>query len=69
MTQVVDPVCQMVIESTEAAGESSYNGTTFYFCTAACKREFDQNAAKYYGRPVQLQQPTLLQPTQPDITG
>jgi Cu+-exporting ATPase len=68
MAKVVDPVCQMVLDSAAAAGQSEYNGCTFYFCTAACKREFDQNPAKYYGRPVQLQQQTLLQPRQPDIT-
>ena len=52
MAQVVDPVCGMTIESSSAAGESRHNGTTFYFCTAACKREFDENPAKYHGKAV-----------------
>ena len=52
MAQVVDPVCGMTIESSSAAGESRHNGTTFYFCTAACKREFDEHPAKYHGKAV-----------------
>ena len=58
MAQVVDPVCGMTIESSSAAGESQYNGTTFYFCTAACKREFDENPAKYHGKAVAPQNQT-----------
>ena len=52
MARVVDPVCGMTIESSSAAGQSEYKGTTFHFCTLACKREFDENPAKYYGKAV-----------------
>lgn len=52
MAEVVDPVCGMTIESSSAAGESRYNGTTFFFCTTACKREFEENPAKYHGKAV-----------------
>lgn len=67
MPQVVDAVCQMVIERSDAADKSEYNGMTFYFCTAACKREFDENPAKYFGRPVQLQPEIGLQQHQSDV--
>jgi Cu+-exporting ATPase len=42
-----DPVCKMVIEESKAAGTSVYQGTTYYFCAASCKRAFDQDPQKY----------------------
>lgn len=38
---VVDPVCGMTISHDGAAGTSQYEGTTYYFCSAACKQRFD----------------------------
>jgi YHS domain-containing protein len=52
MARVVDPVCGMTLESS-ARGQSEFNGTTFFFCTTACKREFDDKPATYYGKPIQ----------------
>jgi YHS domain-containing protein len=37
-----DPVCGMDVEPNEAAGQSEYHGTTYYFCSNECKRKFDQ---------------------------
>jgi YHS domain-containing protein len=37
-----DPVCGMDIEPDEAAGQSDFQGTTYYFCCNECKRKFDQ---------------------------
>ena len=42
-----DPVCGMEINPKEAAGSSDYRGQTYYFCALSCKKEFDQNPAKY----------------------
>jgi YHS domain-containing protein len=38
---VHDPVCHMDIEAAGAAGRSDYEGTTYYFCAAGCKKDFD----------------------------
>ena len=38
-----DPVCGMEVEPDEAAGQSDFQGKTFYFCSNECKAKFDQN--------------------------
>ncbi len=47
MALVKDPICGMTIDSTKAPGVSSFEGKTFYFCSAGCKTTFDKNPAKY----------------------
>lgn len=47
MAQVKDPVCGMSIDSNSAAGSSSYQGQTYYFCSDQCKTQFDANPAQY----------------------
>jgi xanthine dehydrogenase accessory factor len=46
-TEATDPVCRMTV----AAGPSSYplehDGTTYYFCRAACRQEFARDPAAY----------------------
>ena len=49
MPQVTDPVCGMKIDSASAAGESQHDGQTYYFCSADCKRQFDNDPALYAG--------------------
>lgn len=47
MTATVhDPVCHMDIDPASAAGTSEYEGVTYYFCAAGCKKEFDADPAK-----------------------
>lgn len=41
--KVTDPVCKMVIEDKDAAATSIYKGATYYFCSKACKEDFDKN--------------------------
>jgi YHS domain-containing protein len=36
-----DPVCGMNIEESDAQFKSDYDGRTFYFCSDACKEQFD----------------------------
>ena len=38
-----DPVCGMDVEPDEAAGQSDFQGKTYYFCCNECKAKFDQN--------------------------
>ena len=49
-TKVLDPVCGMTIDPATAAGESEYNGETYYFCNPGCKTKFDQDPEKYLNK-------------------
>ncbi|MBC7876568.1 MAG: YHS domain-containing protein [Anaerolineales bacterium] len=42
-----DPVCGMQVTSETAAGQSTYNGKIYYFCSRADKDAFDRNPEKY----------------------
>ena len=46
---VKDPVCGMTIARDSAAGHSEYQGETYYFCSAACKQNFDAAPASFAG--------------------
>ena len=46
-TEAIDPVCHMTVEIATAHFTSEYNGQTYYFCAAGCKRSFDKNPEKY----------------------
>ena len=48
--QVKDPVCNMTIEDSEAAGTSTYKGKTYYFCSKGCKETFDKNPEAFIGK-------------------
>jgi YHS domain-containing protein len=37
----------MVIDEKTAAGTSEYEGKTYYFCAAICKKKFDAEPQKY----------------------
>ncbi|MGB4864008.1 MAG: YHS domain-containing protein [Tepidiformaceae bacterium] len=43
----VDPVFKMDVDQRQAAGKSEYEGKTYYFCSPACKKTFDQEPARY----------------------
>jgi len=45
-----DPVCGMQIDPKTAAGQSSHQGQTYYFCSAGCKQKFDSNPGQYTGK-------------------
>jgi len=42
-----DPVCGMQVDEKGAAGKSEYKGKTYYFCSAGCKKQFDDNPQNY----------------------
>ena len=46
-----DPVCDMDVEPTSAAGKSEYQGQTYYFCSPGCKQAFDKEPEKYVKSP------------------
>lgn len=43
----IDPVCKMQVDEQKAAATSEYNGKTYFFCAAVCKRKFDESPGKY----------------------
>ena len=43
----VDPVCGMLVEISGARYHSVLDGRDFYFCCAACKRQFERNPQEY----------------------
>ncbi|HLF91133.1 MAG TPA: YHS domain-containing protein, partial [Anaerolineales bacterium] len=47
-TTALDPVCGMTVEIATAHFTSEYNGKTYYFCAAGCKRSFDKEPEKYF---------------------
>jgi YHS domain-containing protein len=47
-----DPICGMDVDRERAAAQSEYSGRTFYFCSTACKSQFDKNPIRYARQPV-----------------
>lgn len=47
MATAIDPVCGMTVDTQTAAGTSRFEGQDYYFCSTACKVEFDNNPAKF----------------------
>jgi Cu+-exporting ATPase len=45
-----DLVCGMEVDEDKAAGKSVYNGRNYYFCSAACKKKFDEEPEKFIGK-------------------
>lgn len=48
----------MVIENTDAVAASVYEGSTYYFCSMPCKKDFDKNPASYVRREAEHPQET-----------
>lgn len=45
-----DPVCGMLVDPDAAAAQVAYQGTTYYFCSDGCRREFEAHPARYASR-------------------
>jgi len=45
--KVIDPICRMEIDESEARATSVYKGKTYYFCSESCKEQFDKKPEKY----------------------
>lgn len=42
-----DPICGMQVDPEKAAGQSVYQGRTYYFCSPGCKKKFDEDPARH----------------------
>ena len=49
-SQARDPVCGMYVDTATAAYRSTFEGETYYFCSASCKRSFDAAPAHFVER-------------------
>jgi P-type Cu+ transporter len=47
VARVRDAVCGMEIDAASAAGQSEFDGTTYFFCSASCKQKFDGDPGRY----------------------
>jgi Cu+-exporting ATPase len=42
-----DPVCGMTIDEKAAAARQDYEGTTYHFCSEACRQTFQADPGRY----------------------
>jgi Cu+-exporting ATPase len=49
MPKMKDPVCGIEMDPGQVEAQSSYNGQQYNFCSAECKRLFDENPEQYIG--------------------
>jgi YHS domain-containing protein len=47
---MVDPVCGMTVEPSEAAAAWDHEGTTYYFCSVGCFERFKGDPLGYLDR-------------------
>ncbi|MEW5756305.1 MAG: YHS domain-containing protein [Pseudomonadota bacterium] len=45
-----DPVCGMLMDPRQAAGQRRYQGQIYHFCSLDCLAKFDQAPARYAER-------------------
>jgi YHS domain-containing protein len=43
----IDPVCNTTLEADEAPATATYDGKTYYFCSAACRNDFQEDPEAY----------------------
>ena len=52
MSTAIDPICQMKVDTdNQPGGSSEYQGTTYYFCSPACKVAFAQDPESHLSVP------------------
>jgi Cu+-exporting ATPase len=51
---VIDPVCGMTVNPTDAAGSSSYNGTAYHFCSKHCLQKFKAHPEAFLAAPSEV---------------
>ena len=45
--KVVDVVCGMEVDPSQARGVEEYEGKTYYFCSESCRKSFVDNPKQY----------------------
>jgi YHS domain-containing protein len=49
MAMVIDPVCGMRIEPDDAVAHLDFEGSTYYFCSEACRDAFVEDPHRFVG--------------------
>jgi YHS domain-containing protein len=49
LANAVDPVCGMQLKRAEAAGAVDFHGTVYFFCSAACRDQFNADPELFLG--------------------
>lgn len=62
-SKVKDPVCGMEIDKKKAPASVAHGGTDYFFCSPACKADFQKSPDRYTGKS------TTQQPTHPHAGG
>ena len=57
-----DPVCKMKVDRKEPGATSMHEGKTYYFCSLACKEEFDADPRRFLSAPAIVEEPTAASP-------
>ncbi len=47
MAMVKDPVCGMEFDSSQAEAQTIYKGQHYFFCSADCRRTFEQSPKEF----------------------
>lgn len=45
--KVTDPVCGMTLPQEKAVAKVEYQGRTYYFCSEACRKQFEAEPERY----------------------
>lgn len=45
--KVTDPVCGMEFRREEAVATVEHSGTVYFFCTEACRKQFEKEPERY----------------------
>jgi YHS domain-containing protein len=54
-TLVRDPVCGMSVDPTTAKEQIEFEGSTYYFCSPACRSAFEKDPARYTAQVLQVE--------------
>ncbi|HEY7660110.1 MAG TPA: XdhC family protein [Actinomycetota bacterium] len=49
--EALDPVCGMTVDVATARYSSAFDGTTYYFCSAGCLSQFEEDPARFVTAP------------------
>jgi YHS domain-containing protein len=47
MGMATDPVCYAEVDEERATHTATYKDQTYYFCTASCRKKFEEKPEKY----------------------
>lgn len=45
----IDPVCGMQVDERNPAATTEYEGVTYYFCSPACREQFEDDPESFIG--------------------